>query len=201
MGPAALRLERGEPRHDVLAQRPNKRGWIVARRHHVDLDNADVSEGLHLLNEGSAARCRIGWRHARDRLAQAVVGGAFVLAVLAQDLQLLDRPGCICWIAEEVAGIGVLRHEPKSLLLTSPADHDRRRADRLRTIQSAAELIVRAVVRTLVVAPHLAHDLESLLQAFEPLLRRRERHAESDRLLLVPSSADPQYRAATGKHV
>ena len=93
------------------------------------------------------------------------------------------------------------REGQEDQLAAGPANHDGRRADRLRTIQSAAKLIVRAIVGTLVVAPHLAHYLECLLQPFESLLHRRERDAESDRLLLIPSSAEPQERAPTRRHV
>jgi len=49
---------------------------------------------------------------------------------------------------------------------------------------------VPAVVRPVLLAPRLAHDLQRLLEPFEPFRERRERHAQSGVLALVPHRAD-----------
>ena len=48
----------------------------------------------------------------------------------------------------------------------------------LRRVQRPAELVVLAVVRLLVVAPHLQADLQRLLEPLEPLGHRREGEAQ-----------------------
>ncbi len=117
----------------------------------------------------------------------------------AQDVQLAGEIGG----REQVASLGVARHETQSLPLPAAADHDRRvrLGERLRGVQRAIELIVRATERSLVAAPHLQADLQGLLKPLEPLSNRRERDAEPLGLLLVPGRADAKPGAAAREHV
>src|SRR5699024_8148699 len=104
------------------------------------------------------------------------------LAVPAEHVELVREVGAV----EEVAGLGVLRDEPQRLLLAATADEDRRvRAlDGLRGVEGAAEPVVLAGIRLVVVAPHLQADLQGLLEALETLGGAGERQAEPDGLLL-----------------
>src|SRR6266446_1707873 len=98
-------------------------------------------------------------------LADLVVDPLFRVAVSAQDVQLAGEIGG----REQVASLGVARHETQSLPLSAAADHDRRvwLGERLRGVQRAIELIVRAAERSLVAAPHLQADLQRLLKPLE----------------------------------
>ena len=58
-----------------------------------------------------------------------------------------------------------------------------------------------ALVRAVVGTPHLQADLDSLLEALETLLERRERHSEAEVLALVPGGADAELGSAAGEHV
>jgi hypothetical protein len=60
---------------------------------------------------------------------------------------------------------------------------------------------VRALERPLVVAPHLQHDLDGLLEPFESLGHRRVRHAEGMMLAVVPGGADAEERPSLAQHV
>ena len=62
----------------------------------------------------------------------------------------------------------------------------------MRAAQRLRELVVPALVRAVVVAPHLQADLDRLLEPLEALGRRRERHAEAAVLALVPRRADAE---------
>ena len=65
----------------------------------------------------------------------------------------------------------------------------------------SASAVVLPVERPVVVAPHLVHDLQRLLEPLEPLRQRRERHAERQVLALVPGGADAEHGPAAGQHV
>ena len=62
-------------------------------------------------------------------------------------------------------------------------------------------LVVLSVERAVVVGPHLQQVLECLFQPLEPLGDRREREAETERLLFVPAGAEPDHAAAAGQYV
>src|SRR5215210_3751362 len=51
------------------------------------------------------------------------------------------------------------------------------------------------------VRPHLVSDLERLLETLESLLRGWKRHAEAQRLALVPARADAEVGASAREHV
>ena len=74
-------------------------------------------------------------------------------------------------VADEVAGIGVHRDEAERLAFATAADQDPRprRADRARRAQGLGQLVVRALVGPVVVAPHLEADLQRLFQPFVAL--------------------------------
>src|SRR5882724_1447268 len=82
---------------------------------------------------------------------------------------------------EQVAGVGVLRHHPQRLALSAAADQDWRvrPLHRVRRIERADQLIVPALIRALVAAPHLMGDLQQFLEPLEALGERRERDAEA----------------------
>ena len=104
---------------------------------------------------------------------------------------------------EQVAGLGVAGDEPQRLPLAGAADQDWRMRcrQRLRVVQRPRQLIVPALIRGLVAAPHLQADLERFLQPLEPLGDRRERDAQAPGLLLIPGRADAKPRTAAGQHV
>jgi hypothetical protein len=58
-----------------------------------------------------------------------------------------------------------------------------------------------ADVGRVALVPHPLHDLQGLLEALEPLGRRRERQAEPPGLRLVPRGPDAEHRAPAGEHV
>src|SRR5262249_48701759 len=109
--------------------------------------------------------------------------------------QYVDLVGDLLWLrAEEVAGVGVLRHQAQRLALAAATDEDRRPgpADRPRPVQRLGELVVPALVGAVVVTPHLQADLQRLLKALEPFGDRRVRHAQPEVLALVPGGADTE---------
>src|SRR3546814_3678613 len=65
----------------------------------------------------------------------------------------------------------------------------------------SSDLVVAAVVRTVVVTPHLEADPQRLLEPLEPLGRRREGHPEAEVLPLVPARSDTEHRAPAGETV
>src|SRR5579859_1101553 len=153
--------------------------------------------------DGGGGSSRVVAAIARDahrverRLLNASVGAANLLAVLAQDVHLV-RDHVVAQAREEVAGVGVLRDEPQRFLLATAADEDGRvrTLDGLWVIQRALKLIVFAIVRRLVVGPHLARNLQCLLQALEALFERWEGDAQALVLLLIPGGADAKVGAA-----
>ena len=154
-------------------------GHVAKKRVHVSQRRPDVEHGL----------------------LDAVVVAALGRAVLAQHVELMGDVG-ECG-AEDVARVGVPRHQPQRLLLAAAADHDRRpgSAQRRRHAQRLGELVVPPLVRPVVVAPHLLADLQRLLQPLEPLADRHHRHAQAALLPLVPGRADAQPGPAAGQHV
>ena len=76
-----------------------------------------------------------------------------------------------------------------------------RPADGLRAAQRLLEREVLAVVRAVVVAPHLQADLDGFLELFEAVLQRGERHTEPPVLALVPGGTDAQLGPAARQHV
>src|SRR5690606_7260023 len=83
------------------------------------------------------------------------------VAVRAQHVPLAGQLGSV----EEVAGVGVLRHEPQRLPLPAAADQDRRMrpAQRGRGVQLPLQGVVAAPERRLVAVPHPAGDPQRLL--------------------------------------
>jgi hypothetical protein len=65
--------------------------------------------------------------------------------------------------------------------LAAAADQDRRVGPlhRVRRVERADQLVVPALVGTLVAAPHLVRDLQQFLEPLEALGQRRERDAEA----------------------
>src|SRR5205807_2556118 len=70
---------------------------------------------------------------------------------------------------EEVAGVRVLSHKAQRLALAAASEEDPRpgHRERLRGVERPGHLVVLALERSLVVAPHLQDDLDGLLQALE----------------------------------
>src|SRR5438876_3357207 len=120
-------------------------------------------------------------------------------AVPAQHVELVRRLGGI----EEVARVGVAGHQQQRLALTLPADEDRRvrAAQRLGRVQRAGQVVVLALERAVVIAPHLLADAQRLLQPFVALGQRGEEQAQPAGLILVPGRPDAQHRAPAGQHV
>src|SRR5205823_10685086 len=120
-------------------------------------------------------------------LLDVVVVAALALAVLAEHVELVGQRGA----GEEVARLRVAGDHPQRLPLSATADEDRRMrpGQRLRGVQRALELVVPAVERAFVVAPHAQADLQRLLQALEPLGQWGKRNAQAAGLLPVPGRA------------
>ena len=79
-------------------------------------------------------------RGPQDRLADARAVGALVRAVAGEHIELGPHGVSVVRPGEEVAGVGVLGHEPQRLLLAGTADHDRR----VRAVSGRGEQIVSA---------------------------------------------------------
>jgi hypothetical protein len=102
--------------------------------------------------------------HVEDEVAglgDLVVVAALGVAVRAQHVELAGQVGGL----EKVACVGVPGDQAQRLAFPTAADHDRRvwPGQGLRGVQGPAELIVLALVRALVAAPHLQADLQGLL--------------------------------------
>ena len=93
---------------------------------------------------------------------------------------------------EEVARVGVLRDEPQGPLLATAADHDRRAADRLGSVERALEGDRVALEGAVVVGEHPVRELEGVLEEGEPLAGRGVGDAEAAVLLLVPRRPDAE---------
>ena len=105
-------------------------------------------------------------------------------------------------VADDVAGIGVLRNEPQGAALAAAADEDRhvflerpRVADRLRHVDDPA------LVRGRALAPQQWQELERVLQEGVALVGRRERPAVGRVLVGVPREPETAERAAAREHV
>src|SRR3990170_4846307 len=179
----------------------------------LDVFNADEGSdyGLHAdlgeltdLVEQLACVFAVGSRvrDVEDCLFDVVVVTAFTLAVGAQDIEfLLDETGP--GHGEDVAGVGVLRDQTEGLLLAGAADEDAGMGlpDGLRDVEGLGEPVVLALEGTVIVAPHLVGDLESVFEAFEALLQRREIDTEAMVLAVEPGGADTEPGAATREDV
>src|SRR5258708_4183298 len=90
--------------------------------------------------------------------------------------------------SEQVAGIGVTGDEQQCLTFTSAADENwwARSTQWCWYAQCFGELVVRYLVRSVVIAPHLETDLQRLFQAFEAFPHWDHLHAQSHLLPLVP---------------
>ena len=104
---------------------------------------------------------------------------------------------------EEVARVGVARHEAQGAALAVAADHDRRvgSRQRLRPDDRLGELTETAGEGGAVIGPELMGDLEGLLEPREALAAFRPRDAEPDGLVLVPAGADPEGQAPAREDV
>lgn len=145
-----------------------------------------------------------GWAVVEHGPADVVVRTSLPVAPLAQHSELVrDLVRASVAAREDVAGVGVLRDQPEGLPLTAAADHDRRvrSPERLWRVDRLRELVVLAVVGPVLVAPHLVHDLEGLLQSFEAFREWREGHAEAAVLPLVPGRPDAEGRTPPGEHI
>jgi hypothetical protein len=60
---------------------------------------------------------------------------------------------------------------------------------------------VPAAIGAVVLAPHLAHDLQRLFEAFEPLRQGRKGNSERGVLTFVPGGSETEDRTATRQHV
>src|SRR3954471_14683888 len=128
---------------------------------------------------------------------------AHALTVRPEDLVLAVDPGRA---TEDVAAVGVLRHQPERLPLPAAADHDRDAwpADRLRRVEEPCRVDVVAVecaLRAALALEHRVGDAERVLEQLEPHAERRELEPEASRLLLVPRRPDAEPRPAAGQHV
>src|SRR5581483_7980019 len=194
------RLELGDGGNHLAPDRLDGRDPRHAAQRAVHLGEAQRGELAQRLDQvGGALAVLAGVEVVEHGLLDVVVVAALALAVLAQDLQLVAQVG----VAEEVARIAVLRHQPQRLALTAAADDDGRvrPLQRLRRVEGALQRVVPAVVRRLVVAPHLQHDLQRLLESLEALADGREGEAEAARLLLVPGRADAEHGPPPGDDV
>src|SRR6478672_6248892 len=99
--------------------------------------------------------------------------------MLGQDVELVLHHGRLG--SEQIARVGVLRHQPQRLFLAASAHEDPRPwpldgawlADRL------SQAVMPALIRTVVVAPHLLADLQRLLETLEPLSQGRKGDTEA----------------------
>src|SRR5918911_5318709 len=150
------------------------------------------------------------WAHALRTEVYAAQGSALyllvvsphVLAVAPQNLQLVpDRPRSP--VGEEVASVGILRHQPQGLLLAHASDHDgRMRPAQCRwVVHGFLEAVVLAAIRLDLPRPHLVSDLQGFFQSLEALRGGWERHTQAPGLAFVPSCADAEVGPSAREHV
>lgn len=118
----------------------------------------------------------------------------------AQHSDLVGQHGRV---AEDVAGVGILRDQPQRLLLAAAADHDPWPGlrDRFGHAQGFVQLVVLSGKGAVVAAPHLQADPQRFLQPLETLGQWRKGHAEARVLALVPCRAEAEFRTALREHV
>ena len=180
---------------DSIARARTRRA--VAEVHHVHLVDAQVGVRLQVLDEGRGVRLAVP----EDGLPD-LAGSRPTSAQCCRSTSSLCATRSSPAPGEEVAGVGVLRDEAQRLLLARmPPIMIGTRPAAAGGAQRLLELVVLAVVRPVVVGPHLPHDLQRLLDPLEPLLQRRERDAEAAVLLLVPGGPEPEHRSPAGEDV
>ena len=137
-----------------------------------ELDRVPVRHGLHLgrtqrrvLGHVGQERVDVHQRRSCDQngFLDAVVVPVGVGAMLAQHVELVRDLGGVG--AEHISRVGVAGHQPQRPLLAPAADHDRRvgPADRRGHAQRLGQLVVLAVERAVVLAPHLQADPQRFL--------------------------------------
>ena len=134
-------------------------------------------------------------------LRDLVVVAPDVLAVPADDVELVRdalRPEPE---VEQVARVGVLRDEPRVRCSPPPPTMIGDAAHRLRVVQRPLEADRLPLERAVVVGEHPVGQAQGVLEQAEPLTGRGVGHAEPAVLLLVPRRPDAQPGAATGEHV
>ena len=104
---------------------------------------------------------------------------------------------------EEVAGVGVARHQPQRLRSPTPPTRigGCGRLSGRRGVERLGQAVVLALVRAGVAGPHLVGDLQRLLQPLEPLGQRAGTARPAQVLALVPGRADAEPGATAGEHV
>jgi hypothetical protein len=91
-------------------------------------------------------------------------------------------------------GLGVPGHEEHRPALPAPANQQRRRNGYPWVVDRGVEPIVASGERAVVVTPHLAEDVDRLLQAFESLTQGRKRYPHGGVLEGKPGRADAKNR-------
>ena len=114
------------------------------------------------------------------------------LAVLVQDGHLVTDGGRV---TEDVAVVGVLRHQAQRALLSAPADEDGRpaRLDGAGEVPGLVHRVVLAVEGDDLVAEHGPADLHRLLEPVEALAGGGELDPETLVLDVVPGRPDPEH--------
>src|ERR1700730_12859612 len=104
---------------------------------------------------------------------------------------------------KQIAGIGIPSDKPQCLFLPTPTDEDWwvGLGDSRGRIQWLLQLVVATVKRPGIVAPHLACDLECLLETLEALAEGWEWYAEADVFPLKPGRANTEVRPPTGQDI
>ena len=188
--------------HDLAADQLEVPG--VPRLRHVDDQVLDARIGLgarpcHDVRRRHSPRPQVdlverGDLDLADVAAELVAVGAKHLELGADLVRLED---------EEVAGVGIARHEAQSPSLAVAADHDRRVGSRqwLRPDDRLAELAETAGEGRTVIGPELMRDLQGLLEPREALAAFRPGDAEPEGLVLVPAGADPEGQAPAREDV
>src|SRR5665811_1783776 len=126
-----------------------------------------------------------------------------LLAALLQYAELVLQ---LLGAAEDVAGVGVLRHQPQRLALAAAADEDAgmwfaQRVGRVEQTRGLVMLALEGGLRAVVALPHLVADLQAFLEHLEALTEGRHREAEPVALFLVPGGSDAEISAAAAQHV